>query len=167
MATIEKTKLQLNLEQIELSDFITESIQEFKNSQNGRVYTVKLESTLQGASIIQADRLHFANLIFNILDNAIKYCSVEPEIVINLEEIQSKYIVSFIDNGIGIPKAYRKKIFSRFYRVPTGNVHDVKGFGLGLDYVRKIVQRHGWQIKVIDNSRKGSTFILEIKKLDL
>jgi two-component system phosphate regulon sensor histidine kinase PhoR len=70
----------------------------------------------------------------------------------------------FDDNGIGIPQNDRKKIFNRFYRVPTGNVHDVKGFGLGLDYVKKIVQRHGWRIKVIENSRKGSTFIVETKK---
>ena len=69
----------------------------------------------------------------------------------------------FEDNGIGISSSDRKKIFNRFYRVPTGNVHDVKGFGLGLDYVKKIVLRHGWHIKVIENSRKGSTFIVEIK----
>jgi two-component system, OmpR family, phosphate regulon sensor histidine kinase PhoR len=166
MATIEKTKLQLNLERIELNAFIAESIIEFKNSQNGRVYMVQLESTVQKAEIL-ADRLHFSNLIFNILDNAIKYCNDEPDIMIKLEEIKNQYIISFDDNGIGIPKASRKQIFNRFYRVPTGNVHDVKGFGLGLDYVQKITQRHGWRINVIENSRKGSTFILHIKKSDL
>jgi two-component system phosphate regulon sensor histidine kinase PhoR len=163
MATIEKTRLQLNLEQVELHSFINESVKEFRNSQNGRVYTIKVESDTENA-VISADKLHFSNLIFNILDNAIKYCSVEPDISIKLETSGSHYLVSFDDNGIGIPKDYRKKIFHRFYRVPTGNVHDVKGFGLGLDYVHKIVQRHGWQINVIENSRKGSTFILKIKK---
>jgi two-component system phosphate regulon sensor histidine kinase PhoR len=166
MATIEKTKLHLNLESCELNIFIADSIAEFKNSQNGRVYTVRTESTIQSAEI-RADRLHFSNLIFNILDNAIKYCIIEPDILIKLEEIKNHYIISFDDNGIGIPKAYRKQIFNRFYRVPTGNVHDVKGFGLGLDYVQKIAQRHGWRINVIENSRKGSTFILYIKKADL
>jgi two-component system phosphate regulon sensor histidine kinase PhoR len=163
MATIEKTKLQLNLQQIELHSFITETIQEFRNSQDGRTYSIRLESNLKKAQI-SADKLHFSNLIYNILDNAIKYCSEEPDIVIKLEEIKNQYIISFDDNGIGIPKAYRKQIFNRFYRVPTGNVHDVKGFGLGLDYVQKIVQRHGWRINVIENSWKGSTFILHIKK---
>jgi two-component system phosphate regulon sensor histidine kinase PhoR len=163
MATIEKTKLHLNLEQIELNAFIGESIQEFKNSQHGRDYMVKFESNIQ-AAIIAADRLHFANLIFNILDNAIKYCSVDPDILIKLEYFKNQYNISFDDNGIGIPKPFRKQIFDRFYRVPTGNVHDVKGFGLGLDYVQKIVRRHGWRLNVIDNSRKGSTFILHIKK---
>jgi len=164
MATIEKTKLQLNLEQIELNTFISEAILEFKNSQNGRIYSVQLESEI-GNAIIKADKLHFSNLIFNILDNAIKYCTVTPEIIIRLNEEKDHYFILFDDNGIGISQKDRKKIFNRFYRVPTGNVHDVKGFGLGLDYVKKIAQRHGWQIKVIENSRKGSTFIVETKKL--
>ncbi len=163
MATIEKTKLQLNLERVELNSFIAESIREFRNSQNGKVYQVKLESSCQEAFIL-ADRLHFSNLIYNVLDNAIKYCAVEADIVIRLEQNKHLYVVSFDDNGIGIPKAFRKQIFNRFYRIPTGNVHDVKGFGLGLDYVQKIVKRHGWHIHVIENSRKGSTFILNIKK---
>lgn len=163
MATIEKTKLHLNLEQIELNSFIQESIHEFRNSQNGRVYSVKIDSSIDSA-LIKADRLHFSNLIFNILDNAIKYCTTEPTIIIRIELINNQYVVSFEDNGIGIPKSYQKKIFSRFYRVPTGNVHDVKGFGLGLDYVRKIVQRHNWRIEVVENAQKGSTFILKIKK---
>jgi two-component system phosphate regulon sensor histidine kinase PhoR len=163
MATIEKTKLQLNREQIELSSFIDSAISEFRNSQNGNTYSVKVVSNI-GNAFVKADKLHFSNLIFNILDNAIKYCSVEPDILIRLEETKKHYIISFDDNGIGIPKDYRKKIFNRFYRVPTGNVHNVKGFGLGLDYVHKIVQRHGWRINVSENSRKGSTFILEIQK---
>jgi len=163
MATIEKTKLHLNLEKHNLIDFITEAVREFKNSQNGRIYEVRIESILQEA-MIMADKLHFSNLIFNILDNAIKYCSVDPEIVIKIEKQKSHFVVLFEDNGIGIPKQDRKRIFQRFYRVPTGNVHDVKGFGLGLDYVLKIVRRHGWRIKVAENSRKGSTFIVEIKQ---
>lgn len=163
MATIEKTKLQLHLENVELNLFINDSVLEFKNSQNGNVYSIHLISNVENA-VIEADKLHFSNLIFNILDNAIKYCSVDPDINIRLDEVKNRYVISFDDNGIGIPKDYRKKIFNRFYRVPTGNVHDVKGFGLGLDYVQKIAQRHGWRIKVIENSRKGSTFIVEIKK---
>lgn len=164
MATIEKTKLQLQLDPIELNSFLTESISEFKNSQNGNAYSITLDSKVNSADIL-ADQLHFSNLIFNILDNAIKYCNVEPEIIIRLEETRHHYTISFEDNGIGIPKDYHKKIFNRFYRIPTGNVHDVKGFGLGLDYVQKIVQRHHWRINVIENSQKGSTFILEIQKL--
>jgi two-component system phosphate regulon sensor histidine kinase PhoR len=163
MATIEKTKLQLNLESIELNLFIAASIQEFRNSQNGNNYTIDFESCVDEA-FIKADKLHFSNLIFNILDNAFKYCIVTPFVIVRLKEFRNTYILEFEDNGIGIPKNYRKLIFNRFYRIPTGNVHDVKGFGLGLDYVSKIVERHNWQIKIIENSRKGSTFIVEITK---
>lgn len=163
MATIEKTKLQLKMEETELNSFLAETVLEFRNSQNGRRYDITVESDLKYALII-ADRLHFSNLIFNILDNAIKYCISEPDIRIKIQEIERYYLLSFDDNGIGIPKDYRKKIFKRFFRVPTGNIHDVKGFGLGLDYVQKIVSRHNWQISVKENSRKGSTFILKIQK---
>ena len=162
MATIEKTKLHLNLEQIELNSFLADSIKEFKNSQNGNAYAINLMSSVVDANVL-ADKLHFSNLIFNILDNAIKYCTVEPDIIVRLVKNKNHYVISFDDNGIGIQKDYRQKIFNRFYRIPTGNVHDVKGFGLGLDYVQKIVMRHGWRINVIENSRKGSTFIVEIK----
>ncbi len=164
MATIEKTRLQLNLEKTELNEFINDSIHEFRNSQNGLSYTIRFESKIDKAFVV-SDKLHFSNLIFNILDNAIKYCATEPNIVIRLEESGKHYRVSFQDNGIGIPPNDRKKIFNRFYRVPTGYVHDVKGFGLGLDYVQKIARRHGWLINVIENSQKGSTFILKIQKL--
>jgi two-component system phosphate regulon sensor histidine kinase PhoR len=163
MATIEKTKLQLNLESIELNLFIASSIQEFRNSQNDNQYTIDFESTVNEA-FIKADKLHFSNLIFNILDNAFKYCTIAPYVIIRLKDINNRYVLEFDDNGIGIPKNYRKLIFNRFYRIPTGNVHDVKGFGLGLDYVKKIIERHDWSIKVIENSRKGSTFIVEINK---
>lgn len=161
MATIEKTKLKLNLEQIELNTFISESVQEFRNSQNGRVYEIKIESAFNEV-FLSADKLHFSNLIFNILDNAIKYCNNDPDILIQIKKRGTHYAILFDDNGIGIPKKDRKKIFKRFYRVPTGNIHDVKGFGLGLDYVLKIVKRHGWKINVTENSRKGSTFIVEL-----
>jgi len=164
MATIEKTKLQLHLEQIELNSFLAESIKEFKTSQNGNAYSINLSSNVENA-VVNADKLHFSNLIFNILDNAIKYCHVEPEILVRLEENKNHYLISIADNGIGISMDYRKKIFHRFYRIPTGNVHDIKGFGLGLDYVSKIVRRHHWKINMIENSRKGSTFIFEIQKL--
>ena len=161
MATIEKTKLNLNLEQIELNQFISETVQEFRNSQNGRVYEIKIDSEFKEV-FVYADKLHFSNLIFNILDNSIKYCNTDPDILVQVKKRGNHYVILFDDNGIGIQKKDRKKIFKRFYRVPTGNIHDVKGFGLGLDYVLKIVKRHGWKINVIENSRKGSTFIVEL-----
>ena len=163
MATIEKRKLQLNCELLNLEEFLHQCIQDFKNSLPDNNY----EITLVNQSVpfrVKADPLHFSNLVFNILDNAIKYCEDRPRINVSIRHTSRHYLLDFADNGIGIPHEYRKKIFSRFFRIPTGNVHNVKGFGLGLDYVKKISDRHHWSIRVEDNSPKGSIFIFKIPK---
>ena len=163
MASIEKKRLQLNMEPIILVPFIEKTIAEFKSSQNGNLCAINFTTNVSGAEI-HTDTLHFSNLIFNILDNAVKYCEDSPVINLGLTEDANSYKISFADNGIGIPKEYRKKIFMRFYRIPTGDVHNVKGFGLGLDYVKKIIERHRWGIRIEDNSPKGTIFIVKIPK---
>ena len=95
-------------------------------------------------------------------ENAAKYCEQLPQIQVHLKSRKQNYELSFADNGIGISREHKKKIFKKFYRVPTGNVHNVKGFGLGLDYVHKIVKAHHWKIKVEDNAGGGSIFTLTI-----
>jgi two-component system phosphate regulon sensor histidine kinase PhoR len=161
MASIEKKKLQLEKQEIDLSEFVNKCVDEFRNSQSGDHDVFELN--IPGKPLkIQADPFHFRNIIYNILDNAFKYSDDKPEIKIQLEHDKDHIEISFADHGIGIPRQYRKKIFDRFFRIPTGNVHDVKGFGLGLDYVKKITSRHGWKIRVIDNSPKGSIFKLII-----
>ena len=163
MASIEKKKLQLKIDPIELNSFIEKTTGEFKSSQNGNLCSIRFHSEISAVKI-NVDTLHFSNLIFNILDNAVKYCDDSPEINIRLAEDAKSYVISFADNGIGIPKEFRKKVFTRFYRIPTGDVHNVKGFGLGLDYVKKIADRHGWKIRIEDNSPKGTIFIVKIPK---
>jgi two-component system phosphate regulon sensor histidine kinase PhoR len=163
MASIEKQRLQLEIKPVELNAFIEKTIAEFKSSQNGNLCAIRFHPEIPGTTI-NADELHFSNLIFNILDNAVKYCEDLPEIHVRLAEETKSYTISFADNGIGIPKEFRKKVFTRFYRVPTGDVHNVKGFGLGLDYVKKITDRHGWKIRIEDNSPKGTIFIVKIPK---
>ncbi len=163
MASIEKQRLKLDLTMIELNEFVQKSIADFKTSQNGHQYTINFTSEVEEWRI-QADALHFSNVIFNILDNAIKYCDKAPQIDVVLSETKKDIQLKFADNGIGIPKEYRKKIFARFYRIPTGDIHNVKGFGLGLDYVRKIIERHHWEIQVSDNSPKGSIFTITFSK---
>lgn len=163
MASIEKQGLQLDLQDIELNRFIQKSIDDFKTSQNGDQYSINFKSSVP-KYIIKADSLHFSNVIFNILDNAIKYCNDEPEVLVTLHQDKKCTKLEFADNGIGIPKEFRKKIFGRFFRIPTGDIHNVKGFGLGLDYVQKIVERHHWKIEVSDNSPKGSIFTITIPK---
>jgi two-component system phosphate regulon sensor histidine kinase PhoR len=116
--------------------------------------------------IICADKLHFNNLLFNVLDNSIKYNDKIPEIIITLIKSKNHVVVKINDNGIGIEKKYQNKIFKKFFRVPTGNVHNVKGFGLGLSYVSNIVKRHKWKVKVESELTKGTTIKIVIPLKD-
>ncbi len=161
LASLEKNKLHLNREKIELNDFINAVTENFKHSDAGKKATLTLNIS-QNQTYIIADKFHFSNLVINILENSVKYCEKEPQIKIDIQKTKKHLQIRFTDNGIGISKKYRKKIFNRFYRVPTGNVHNVKGFGLGLDYVRKIVKAHKWVIKVDENPEGGSIFTLII-----
>ncbi|WP_163718184.1 sensor histidine kinase [Mangrovibacterium lignilyticum] len=163
MASVEKDIIQLDKQEIWLNEFIEKTIREFKGSQEGDTDFIHFKQ-LQNDILIKADPLHFSNIVFNILDNAVKYCQDTPNIMVSLTKEKHTTYLKFADNGIGIPKEYRKKIFGRFFRIPTGDIHDVKGFGLGLDYVRKMVEFHHWKIDVQDNSPKGTIFTIIIPK---
>ena len=161
MASIEKKKIQLEKHETDLVPFLQKCIEDFKNSQKGHKYIIDLTAPSIPLKIL-VDPLHFSNVIFNILDNAFKYCEGMPEVKINVIKQKNFLKIKFADYGLGIPQEFRKKIFGRFFRIPTGDIHNVKGFGLGLDYVKKITERHGWEINVSDNSPKGSIFIITI-----
>lgn len=109
---------------------------------------------------IHGDKFHLKNIISNLVDNSIKYCKKNPEIVIATSDKNGGVEISVKDNGIGIPKKETGKIFDSFYRVPTGNLHDVKGHGIGLSYVKKIVTIHGGKISLESKPEKGSEFII-------
>ena len=106
--------------------------------------------------------MHFTNIIFNLLDNAVKYSKENPDILVTTRDNNTGIYILVTDKGIGIKKQDQKKVFDRFYRVSTGNLHDVKGFGLGLNYVKKMVEEHGGQISLESEYKKGSTFKLFI-----
>jgi two-component system phosphate regulon sensor histidine kinase PhoR len=112
--------------------------------------------------VLSADRVHLTNIIFNLIDNAIKYTREVPEIVITTFNTAEGIMIEVKDNGIGISKENQRKIFDKFYRVPTGNVHNVKGFGLGLSYVLAVIVKHGGTISVDSELGKGSTFRLHL-----
>ena len=109
---------------------------------------------------LYADKIHFTNVIFNLLDNANKYIHRSPEIIISTENSYSGIIISVKDNGPGISKANQKKIFEKLYRIPSGNIHNVKGFGLGLSYVKAIIEQHGGKITLESELNTGSNFII-------
>jgi two-component system phosphate regulon sensor histidine kinase PhoR len=162
LASLEKNRIRLTLEETDLIEFLTETTDHFKQSDSGRKAQIQTNFNGFNATIF-ADKFHFSNLIVNILENAVKYCEQNPVLKIELHQKRKSFELRFIDNGIGISKEHRKKIFTKFYRVPTGNVHNVKGFGLGLDYVQKIVKAHGWKIRVDENPEGGSIFTLTIR----
>ncbi len=107
---------------------------------------------------VLGDRIHLTNLLYNLVDNAVKYTQQEPRIRIATRSDDSGITISVSDNGIGIPTSEHRKIFERLYRVPTGNIHNAKGFGLGLSYVKAVVERHGGHIRLESASGRGSTF---------
>jgi two-component system, OmpR family, phosphate regulon sensor histidine kinase PhoR len=111
---------------------------------------------------VKGDMVHITNVMYNLLDNANKYSPNAPQIIIETRNENDNLIISVSDRGIGIPKDTIKFIFDKFYRVPTGNVHNVKGFGLGLYYVKTIVGAHQGKIWVNSVPEKGSQFLISL-----
>lgn len=156
-ATWDKTDLKLKLEEFDLHDLINEVVNNILiqvTSKNGTI-TKNLSAT---RFLITADQVHITNMIYNLLDNANKYTPSNPEITISTENIRQGILITVSDNGIGIKKENFNKIFEKFYRVPTGNVHNVKGFGLGLSYVKALIEKHNGEIQVTSELGKGSSF---------
>ena len=161
VAIIEDKKLRLKKERINVHEIIEEVIQGFKVLLADRKIELDLMST---NPIITGDKIHLSNLIKNLVDNAIKYSNEHLEISIKTYDFKKRIVIEVQDNGIGIPATHHKKIFRKFYRVPTGNIHDVKGFGLGLNYVKNMTKMHDGQITLESQVGKGSIFKLVFPK---
>jgi len=159
IARIEKDSFELNTEELQLQKTLAHIVDfESLKLKDGSI-TLELEPQ---EIDIKADPLHFTNVITNILDNAIKYSDSTPTINIKVERKDEQALLHISDNGIGIDKEDIKKIFDKFYRVNTGNVHNVKGFGLGLFYVKNICRAHGWKISASSEQVKGTTISINI-----
>lgn len=165
-AVIDKGHLYLYFESVDLHVLINNLIEAYKPViyQKGGKVSTKL---LAGNPVISGDKTHIYNMISNLIDNAIKYSPKNPELEILTKEANNKVVFSIRDNGIGISKANQKRIFDKLYRVPTGNVHDVKGFGLGLSYVKYIAERHDGRVMVESESGKGSIFTVILPRAPL
>ncbi len=161
LASLEKNRIYLNKEKISPEQFLEKIVENFRHTDAGARAKIEIIRTVEEINIY-ADKFHFTNLVLNILENSVKYCENRPHIKIQTEAAGKYFFIQFIDNGIGISKKHLKKIFNRFYRVPTGNVHNVKGFGLGLDYVQKIAKAHKWKIGAETNPAGGTIFTLQI-----
>jgi len=159
IARLEKDNLKLKKENFDLVAELKSILENEKIKLNEGQLTYDLPTD---EIIIEADKLHFINVITNIIDNAVKYSKDEPEVHLILIRKNNKVRIKIADKGIGIPKEQTKEVFDKFYRVSTGDIHDVKGFGLGLFYVKNISQAHGWLPKLESEMGKGTTFTLDI-----
>jgi len=161
IARIEKSGFELKMEEIDVNDLATQVVSncEANYDQINGVINAELDPAVGS---VHADRLHLTNILHNLLDNAMKYAGVNPEINIKTRKIHKKIVLEISDTGPGISKEYHKKVFQKFFRVPTGNIHDVKGFGLGLYYVKNICLAHKWSIRLESELGKGTKFIIEI-----
>ena len=149
----------LNFEEVEVHELIEDlsiSCEPLFKEKNGElIVNLNAKNT-----VIRADRLHFTNVIHNLIDNAMKYSERPPMITITTENIGNDLTVSIKDNGIGIADRDQKQVFNKFFRVHTGDVHDVKGFGLGLYYVKEMVEGHKGRIELKSKIGEGSEFKL-------
>ena len=160
-AIIDKGQLKLNKSVNNMHDIISVAV----GSKNMDLESKggKIEVQLNGMHPdVLGDNIHLTNVIINLLDNAIKYCIKVPDIIINTNNSGNYLLIRIKDNGIGISNSNRKKIFEKLYRVPTGNIHNFKGFGLGLSYVKAIVDQHEGDISVDSELGVGSTFTIKL-----
>jgi two-component system phosphate regulon sensor histidine kinase PhoR len=158
-AILDRGELKLQAQEINIHTIIETVILNIKlqvENKQGEIVT----GLFARNPIIKADRLHITNIIFNLVDNALKYSDQKPVIKISTKNNEQGVLITVEDNGIGISKENQKQIFDTMYRVPTGNLHNVKGFGLGLSYVKTIIDKHNGTIRVDSTIGKGSTFTI-------
>lgn len=165
-ANSDEAGLFLNIDHVDIHNILRkaiDSVQLMLHSKSGSIRTQLKASNV----MVSGDEVHLTNIINNLLDNAIKYSAPNRplEIVISTENVHQNILIKISDNGIGMTKDARKNIFNKFYRVNTGNVHNVKGFGLGLSYVQTVVDTHKGSIKVDSQLNKGTTFVISLPVL--
>jgi two-component system phosphate regulon sensor histidine kinase PhoR len=156
-AVMDKGELKLKIVDLDMHEVLNQVLNNMRIQleQKGGQFITDLKAT---ETMVQADKVHLTNVIFNLVDNALKYTEKIPVIKIGTRNQDNGVVVYVEDNGIGISKENQKKVFDKLYRVPTGNIHNVKGFGLGLSYVKAIVDKHNGWIRLKSELNKGSRF---------
>lgn len=162
LSMFENKEIELKYEMLnmrQLADEVTASMRlQFEKRK------AEVNSSSEGDTAIEGDRLHLLSVLFNLLDNALKYTTERPVITVAIKETDTGLQLVIADNGIGIPEEYHHRVFEKFFRVPHGNVHNAKGYGLGLSYVAHVVEQHKGTIKVESNEGGGSRFIINLPK---
>lgn len=161
MAIFERDKAYLKLKHVDINDMVSNVVGNFALKVETKGGRVDADLTAD-KSTVSLDEVHFTNVIFNLLDNAVKYTPEEPILHVKTWNEKDRIFISIKDNGIGISKEDLKRVFEKFYRVPTGNLHNVKGFGLGLAYVKKIIDDHNGTINVESEVNLGTKFVISL-----
>ena len=161
ISTLDSENTTLNKKSLDFHELLFEVKDTFDFNQLANGGKISIENNAS-IFVIQADPIHITNVVYNLLDNAVKYCTSPPEIIISTKTEKKYLVVEIKDNGIGIRKEDLKMIFDKFYRVATGNIHDIKGFGLGLFYVKLIINEHNGTIDVKSKVGEGSTFTIKL-----
>ena len=163
LSMFEKKEIELKYELLDLNGVVDEVVSSMRLQIEKHHATVSINT--EGDTKLQGDRLHLLSVVFNLLDNALKYGNGNTAIKFDLKEKGNEVELSVADNGIGISQEYKDKIFEKFFRVPLGNTHNTKGYGLGLSYVSHVVQRHKGKIEVESQPGLGSKFIITLPKV--
>lgn len=161
MTALERGEIPLRKAELDFRQLIHEALKCISVQIESRQGSIKFKLNAEHF-IVLGDKTHLANVICNLVDNAIKYSREKPELVIETFNREEQLIIQVCDNGIGIEKEYHKEIFNKFFRIPTGDVHDVKGFGLGLAYSKAIIELHEGSIDLQSEKEKGTTFIITL-----
>jgi len=161
LSVLDKDEFSLKLKEVDLHRIVRKMTEYFSIDVKKRRGTIITELVADQHHLM-AYKTHLSNIVSNLIDNAIKYTPESPEIKISTRNENGRIILMVSDNGIGISQENQKHIFKRLYRVPTENLHDVKGFGLGLFYVKTMVEAHMGKIKLTSELNKGTTFILDL-----
>lgn len=163
MSQFEKTEPELKIETLDLKELVGEILNSMKLQFEKFRAQVNFE-TSNGNFFIEGDRIHLTSVIYNLLDNALKYSPLTPKIQVILNQFDDQISMSVKDSGIGISNEFKEKIFEKFFRVPTGDTHNVKGHGLGLSYVASVVEKHHGTIEVESDLGHGTQFIVNLPK---
>ena len=163
MATFENQEPQLKVEPVNADGLIRQVLKNLKVQFEQASASVNFR-TSGSDFLIRADRTHLTNVVYNLLDNALKYSGPKPVIDIHLGNAPGSLSLAITDNGIGIPRDFQDKIFDKFFRVPAGNRHNTKGHGLGLSYVAGVIKKHGGRIELESQPGQGSTFTIKLPR---